>query len=564
METHAGTGSHVARSGPSHATGRRAGRSGGQRTKCSIGRSTRRVEQAHGAAELKLVTAAGILVLTTACVCQAGHAQEPPATPPSAPAAPSPNSAPNAAPNSEQKSGTGESASPAQTAPPSPANSQATAQTTSPAVAYQISGSVRSAKTPLPGVTVTATNTLTGKKFLTVTAPDGTFSLAGIPRGRYVVRVEFMGFATATQEVVLNPTNTSGKVDAELLLASRQDQQANSANAALTTAGRGFQSMAMDSALSALSGDALPTGTGGQAASSGDIATLPLNGGGADAPTESVSISGAQGRTQDFGSGNEDELQQRIQEFRERAQRDGLLGGGGGLGGAGGGPGGGGIFSLGRLPQGFNVNQPHGFLYFNDDNSVLDAAPYGLLGHTSEKASYNQARFGANVGGPLNIPHIFNGGNKTFFFLGWNGTRGSTPYDSFSNVPTMAERTGDFSALLGAPVLGPTGAQVINQCTGQPVLSGQIFDPATTRVVNGQTCSDPFPGNMISTPLSTSALSLLNFIPVPNGPGTSQNFHFVTSDESNSDAVSLRLIHNFAAGGGPVLGLGGGGGRGGG
>src|SRR5271154_2588071 len=399
METHAGTGSHVARSGPSHATGRRAGRSGGQRTKGSIGRSTRRVEQAHGAAELKLVTAAGILVLTTACVCQAGHAQEPPATPPSAPAAPSPNSAPNAAPNSEQKSGTGESASPAQTAPPSPANSQATAQTTSPAVAYQISGSVRSAKTPLPGVTVTATNTLTGKKFLTVTAPDGTFSLAGIPRGRYVVRVEFMGFASATQEVVLNPTNTSGKVDAELLLASRQQQQSNTANAALTAAGRGFQSMAMDSTLSALSGGALPTG---QAASSGDIATLPLPGAGADAPTESVSITGAQGRTQDFGSGNEDELQQRVQEFRERAQREGLFGGGGGPGG--GGPGGGGIFTLGRLPQGLNVNQPHGFLYFNDDNAALDAAPYALLGRPSEKADYNQAKFGANIGGPLNIP----------------------------------------------------------------------------------------------------------------------------------------------------------------
>jgi hypothetical protein len=489
--------------------------------------------------------------------------------PPNAPTAPSPNPPPSSAPSSEQNPGTSETPVPAQTASPtSPASSQTTPQAapqaSAPAVAYQISGSVRSAKTPLPGVTVTATNTLTGKKFSTVTAPDGTFSLAGIPRGRYVVRVEFMGFASATQEVVLNPTNTSGKVDAELLLASRQQQQSNTANAALTAAGRGFQSMAMDSALSALSGGALPTGTGGgQATSSGDIASLPLNGAGADAPTESVSISGAQGRTQDFGSGNEDELQQRIQEFRERAQRDGLLGGGGLGGGPGGGPGGGGIFSLGRLPQGFNVNQPHGFLYFNDDNSVLDAAPYGLLGHTSTKASYNQAKFGANVGGPLNIPHIFNGGNKTFFFLGWNGSRGDTPYDSFSNVPTMAERGGDFSALLGAPVLGPTGAQVINQCTGQPVLSGQIFDPTTIRVVNGQTCSNPFPGNQITTPLSSQATSLLNFIPLPNGPGTSQNFNFVSAENSSSDTVIVRLIHNFSGSGNPGSGGRGGGGGGG-
>ena len=500
-------------------------------------------------------------MLAAACVCWPVRAQDAPApgatpvAPPAAPsAAPSPAEVPqNSPPGAENKSSTETKAG------ETPAEQTATANP--PKAAYEITGSVHSAKTPLPGVTVTATNTLTGKKFSAVTASDGTFLLAALPRGRYVVRVEFMGFASATQEVVLNPQSISGKVDAELLLASRQEQQANSANAALTAAGRGFQSLALDSTLSALSGGAIAGG--GAAATSGDIASLPLNGAGADAPTESVSISGAQGRTQDFGSGNEDELQQRIQEFRERAQQSGLLGGGGPGGGGFGGAGGGGIFSLGRLPQGFNVNQPHGFVYFNDDNAALDAAPYALLGRPSQKADYNQARFGANVGGPLNIPKIFNGGNKTFFFFGWNGTRGSTPYDSFSNVPTLAERGGDFSALLGAPVVGSNGAQVINQCTGQPVLTGQIFDPTTTRVVNGQTCSNPFPGNKISTPLSSAATSLLNFIPEPNGPGTSQNFHYVTSDESNSDAVSIRLIHNFVAGGGPGLGLGGGG-RGGG
>ncbi|MGA2419571.1 MAG: TonB-dependent receptor [Candidatus Acidiferrum sp.] len=508
---------------------------------------------------MKFTAAAGILLLAGACVCGPTRAQDAPTpSPPSAPVtAPAAAQAQNPAPGTESNS------PPETKVDETPA--QQTPAVTPPKASYEISGSVHSAKTPLPGVTVTATNTLTGKKFSAVTAVDGTFSLAMLPRGRYVVRVEFMGFATATQEVVLNPQNVSGKVDAELLLASRQEQQTNTANAAVAAAGRGFQSLALDSTLSALSGGALP---GGQAATSSDIASLPQNGAGADAPTESVSISGAQGRTQDFGAGSEDELQQRIQEFRERAQQSGLLagggaGGGGGFGGPGGGPGGGGIFSLGRLPQGFNVNQPHGFVYFNDDNANFDAAPYALLGRVSQKASYNQAKFGANVGGPLNIPKIFNGGNKTFFFVGWNGTRGSTPYDSFSNVPTLAERGGDFSALLGAPVVGANGAPVINQCTGEPVLTGQIFNPATTRVVNGQTCSNPFPGNMINTPLSASAMSLLNFIPAPNGPGTSQNFHYVTSDESDSDAISLRLIHNFAAGGGPGLGLGGGG-RGGG
>ena len=48
-----------------------------------------------------------------------------------------------------------------------------------------------------------------------------------------------------------------------------------------------------------------------------------MNGAGADISSESFSIAGAQGRSQDFGGGNEDELQQRMQEFRDRAQREG-------------------------------------------------------------------------------------------------------------------------------------------------------------------------------------------------------------------------------------------------
>lgn len=488
--------------------------------------------------------------MAAACVCKCATAQSPAAEQVSPAADSSPANAPQAAVPQ----------TPPQENNPTVANPPPAAR-----ASYQISGSVRSSKTPLPGVTVTAANTLTGKKYSTVTTPDGAFVLLGVPRGRYVVRVEFMGFATATQEVVLNPENVAGKVDVDLLLASRQQQQNDEAAAVLTAAGKGFQSLALDNALSSLAGGAI--NAGGGVAGSADVGTLPLNGAGADAPTESVSISGAQGRTQDFGAGNEDELQQRVQEFRERAQREGLFGGnaGGPGGGAGGGIGGaGGIFTMGRMPRGLNVNEPHGFLYFSDDNASLDAAPYALLGRQSLKADYNQAHYGANIGGPLNIPKIFNGGNKTFFFFGWNGSRGGTPYDSFSTVPTLAERGGDFSSLLGVPVVDPAGNTVINQCTRAPVLAGQIFNPSTVRVVNGQTCSNPFPNNQISSALSPSAQSLLQFIPDPNGTGASQNFHYVTSADSSTDAISVRLIHNFAAGGGPGFGGGGRGGGGGG
>jgi outer membrane receptor protein involved in Fe transport len=166
------------------------------------------------------------------------------------------------------------------------------------------------------------------------------------------------------------------------------------------------------------------------------------------------------------------------------------------------------------------VNQPHGNMYFYDDTSVLDARPYSLNGVALPKADYNQMRFGAYVGGPLKIPKVFDGGNKTFFFGGWSGTRGSTPFDALSTVPTAAERSGDFSALT---------TQIYNPSTGQHFqFNGQpnVIDPSL---------------------ITPQAQALLQYIPLPNFPGTTENFHYVTTANSNSDSVSLRVIHNFGA-----------------
>jgi hypothetical protein len=435
-------------------------------------------------------------------------------------------------------------------APPSPAPTAQDATTPASAPTYEINGSARSGKTSLPGVTVTATNTLTGEKYAAATNSEGKFGLSGMTRGRYVVRVEFMGFAAFTQEVVLNPENPSAKVDAELILASRQQEQSNNTNAAIAAAGRGFQSLAMDTALSSLAGgNSGFGGAGGLGAGQGnsDVSSLPLNGAGAEGPTESVSISGAQGRTQDFGVGSEDDLQQRIQEFRDRMQREGGGGFGGGGGGGGFGGPGGGVIALGRMPKGFNINQPHGVLYFSDDNAGLDARPYSLTGIESPKADYNQSRFGVNVGGPLNIPKIFNGGNKWFFFGGWNGSRGSSPYDAFSTVPTNGERSGNFSAA--------------TYNDRKPV---QIFDPKTGQPYQFSGVQNEIDPSLISP----AATALLKYIPLPNIATTTsgQNFHYVTSAESSTDTVILRLIHNFGASGGPGSGpfmIGGGGGGGG-
>jgi trimeric autotransporter adhesin len=438
----------------------------------------------------------------------------------------------------------------AQEAAPSalPAGAATPAPPGTSAPSYEISGSARSGKTPLPGAAVTAANTLTGKKYAAVTNAEGKFSFSGIARGRYVVRIEFMGFSLFTQELLLNPQNPSAKVDAELLLASRQQQQSNNASASITAV-RGFQSLAVDSTLSSLAGgDSVfgAAGTPGAAQNTNDLSSLPLNGAGAEGPTESVSISGAQGRTQDFGGGSEDELQQRIQEFRERViGGGGPFGGGAGFGGPGG-PGGGGQIAIGRMGgRGFNINQPHGLLYFSDDNASFDAVPYSLNGTPAIKPQYNQSHFGANVGGPLKIPKIYDGGNKWFFFAGWNGSRGDSPYVSYSRVPTGDERNGDFS-----------GATYND---GSPV---QLFNP----VAGLQFQFNGVPNALDPSSISLAAKALLQYIPLPNMPTTvsGQNFQYLTSAASSSDAVILRLVHNFGSTPTPSPGGRGSGGRGGG
>src|SRR3984885_13261434 len=105
-----------------------------------------------------------------------------------------------------------------------------------------ITGTVKAGTTPLPGVGVTATNTLTGKKYATTTDVNGAFAMA-IPRnGRYVVKAELAAFATETKEVLINAAGENGGKPAQvaefgLQLASRAQEQEARQTAATTSAG---------------------------------------------------------------------------------------------------------------------------------------------------------------------------------------------------------------------------------------------------------------------------------------------------------------------------------------
>ena len=403
---------------------------------------------------------------------------------------------------------------------------------TSPAAGGDISGVIKSGNVPLPGVTVSAANTLTGQKTVTSTGDDGSYGMHVKANGRYVVRAEMPAFAIATREVLINAQNPSARVDLELVLLSRvqkQQQQAAQQQQRQATAAlnRGFQSLAvMQSELGAENG-------GFNGGDQGLPASLQVPGMSAESATESVSITGNTANA-GWSTLSSDELRQRVQEMRE--QPGGLFGTGG-PGGFGGGPGGGrggfggggGPFTLGGGRGRYNFNQPHGSLYYRVDDSALDASPFSLTGVPQAKPAYLQNNFGGSLGGPLNIPKIYNGGQKTFFFVNYNGARSETPFDAFSTVPTCAERNGDFSAL---------SAVIYDPSTQQPFPGNKIANVADSSVC-------PAAGAPVPVGINPQAWSLMQYIPQPNLPGSVKNFHFITTALSNLDDLNVRVIRSF-------------------
>jgi hypothetical protein len=379
-----------------------------------------------------------------------------------------------------------------------------------------IHGVVKSWNMPIPGAGVSAANTDTKEQVNTSTEVDGSYSLRIPADGHYTVKVQMAAFAGSTQNVLLDAAHQDAQANFELVLQSRVREAGNEQRRANAGAGgRGFQNL---SVFQSETGQDATGGSMSEIAPSG----MPVPGIAANSATESVAVSG--NTTSSFNAMSADEMQDRFNDARQQGGGfgGGFGGGGPGGGGFGGGGGGGGPMIFGR--RGFDSNRPHGSLYYGVGDSALNASPYSLTGQPTEKPGYLQNSFGGSVGGPLNIPHIYNGGSKTFYFINYNGKRGENPFDQFSTVPTLLERQGNFSQTTYT-----SGAEA-----GLPV---EIFNPVTHAAYANNTIPQ----------INPAAQGLLQYIPLPNLPGNYQNFHFVTSANSDSDDLNIRLNRTFGA-----------------
>jgi len=431
----------------------------------------------------------------------------------------------------------------AQTAPPAPTQApaspppqspppQSPALSAPPTTGGHLHGVATSGKIPLPGATVTAQNTLTGKRYATTTGIDGKWSLTIPQNGRYVLRTQFAAFAANSQEALLNATNHDQTVNFDLMLASRAVQQQGTQVTADTSgmqairqlAGRGSQSLSLTSALTADTETQSPTQVTGQGAG----AALPSIAANSDFSGDSVAISGQSGQVSPMAGADMDRIRDAIETARAQGQlpggQGGLFGGGGfggGAGGFGGGFGGGGG-GRGNF-RGFNPGQPHGAIFWNGTNSALNAEQFEVEPQQGEQQGQPPSgsnRFGITFMSAPYIPHLTKPSGKDTVFLTLAGTRSSNPIVDYANVPTDAERTGDFSAAGLPPIYNPK--------TGVQFTSNQI------------------PSNLI-TP---QAKALLANYPQPNlvSSGTNDyNYQLLTTAQSNSTQAGMRYNRSFGA-----------------
>lgn len=446
----------------------------------------------------------------------------------------------------------------------------------------QLAGVVRTAEAaPVPGATVRLINPQTNQSWISWTDENGKFEFPGIPAGHYRLEIEQLGFTEVSHELDFQPSaapplgisiavapleapKPAAEPGRNPVQATRNNPQGNPPNGSRPPGARGggqlpagvtnaiqqglgeggFQQVEVTGGAaapaageeppvqidmgplgSASSSDSfLLNGTVGQSVGGGNGGAFGAFGvaGGPGGPGGGMGQQGG-GGAGGFGGGQGNTSGVPVAPTPSGAQ------GGGGFGGRGGGGprgGGGGGFGQGvgalwgsqrTLRQA--VNRIRISVYDRYDNSVWDARPYSLTEANPAKISHFDERVGVSLGGPLRIPKVYDGRDKTFFFVNYQHERQESPVDTFATVPTIPERGGDFSD-----------------------RDIELYNPFSSSTGPRTPLGTAIPPNM----LNSAALGLLKYVPEPNLPGLVDNFHLQTNVPVTSDILNTHVVHTIS------------------
>jgi hypothetical protein len=378
----------------------------------------------------------------------------------------------------------------------------------------------------LPGVTVTVTNVATNVATPTTTNGDGEFTIPFLTPGTYTVTAELSGFKKLVRPNVQVRVADKISLDLTLEVGKMEETVSVTAQAPLLETGTGSTGQVIDEKRISM----MPLSDGNPfvlsrlapgVAYNGDLKfSRPFD----NAGTSGIVTAGATGGNEFTLDGSPNMTSGRrvafvppagaVQEFKvETSSFD-----------AGSGHTGGANVNV-TLKSGTNSLTGSAYEYFRSEK--LAQTDFFLARSSQPKPKLGYQRPGGTIGGPVVIPGVYDGHDRTFFFGAFEWLPDRFPEPITDTVPTQAMRSGDFSALLAQGIV--------------------IYDPLTAQTVGSRVVRQPFPNNIIpSNRINPIAAKVLSFYPLPNEPanGSGQDNYVYENPRSDTfNSQSIRVDH---------------------
>src|SRR5579863_1459974 len=346
----------------------------------------------------------------------------------------------------------------------------------------------------VPGAAVVVTNVETKVENKTTTTSAGAYTLPYLPQGTYTLRVTMAGFREAIAENVILRAAQTLTVNINMEVGQITEKVTVSDTAPVLEAGTAemghyinqeeFKAWPIFTSdgqrqIQEFIFDSLPGTTGCTFQGS-------INGG--QQYSHEILIDGmALGRA-DLSGGNNNEMSPSLDAIGDFKLQTGAVSA----------EYNGGQTAVANFSIKSGTNDLHGAAFEYLQNEDFNALAIGAT-----KARYRDNNWGYAVGGPVIIPKLYHGRNRTFWFTNFeHDKRNQLNFSGFTTLAPMAYRTGDFSQMLNPSFSGQpqAGTTIGTDALGRPVVFGAIYDPASTRSgPNGSVIRDPFPGNIIPT-----------------------------------------------------------------
>lgn len=365
----------------------------------------------------------------------------------------------------------------------------------------------------IPGVKVDATNVATGAKFQVEATQTGDYTIPSLPAGTYTLTVEQAGFRKYEQSGIRVNVAQTIRADAQLVVGAVTETVEVSATASMLKT----ESADMSQTVQREVINDLPIQWAGQSLVRDPLKFAILTPGvnigtswGSDLRFNGLPITTVSVRMDGMDAGSSlnpqgffdeqpsvDSMEEFTIQTSNFSAEYGQVGGG-----------------QINMTARSGTNQFHGSVYDYFVNEKFNAGqPFMNSGNEHVRLRARQQDFGFNIGGPVRIPKVYNGTNKTFFFFNWEQTRNIVNIGSTTSVPSLAMRAGDYSYYL-------TGKRVGTDLLGNGIFEGQLYDPFSDNVVNGRTYRTPIPGNnlagLLATRLDPVSAKVQAMIPLPN------------------------------------------------